>query len=509
MEMKARTLPLGVLGTALGVAGLVAYSLAPDKLWLVTVAEGLALVCLISFFIVHFQSLKNFSSRRSTRLGANSLLLSLLLVGILVIVNFLSARHSVRWDFSENQNFSLAPQTHRVLRNLTRDVKITVFTREKDPGYQSYKERLDSYRQASSRLTVEFVDPERQPKAAQSYGITRTDTAIFESGTQTIRVTNPSEAELTGALMRVARDEKKRILFLDGHGEHSLSDRERTGFSSAKELLTRQGYQVDSVSLLAQPSVPEGTAILALAGPRKPITSEELGRIRSYMDAGGRLLLMVDPDTQTDLSPLLARWGLGLGPGVLVDLQDRLAQGDLTALLVRTFTEHEITQDLTAAVLFPLARHITFDEQSGKDWDYVPLARTSPNSWAETDIKGRVVSLNEKEDIKGPLPMAAALTPKAPPVEGKARPGIVIIGNSTFATNGFVNFPGNSDFLLHATGWLADDRELLAIGPRDQALRPFIPNPIQERALLYVQVILLPALLCIAGLTVWRKRRRL
>jgi ABC-type uncharacterized transport system involved in gliding motility auxiliary subunit len=56
---------------------------------------------------------------------------------------------------------------------------------------------------------------------------------------------------------------------------------------------------------------------------------------------------------------------------------------------------------------------------------------------------------------------------------------------------------------------LADDRELLAIGPRDQALRPFIPNPIQERALLYVQVILLPALLCIAGLTVWRKRRRL
>jgi ABC-type uncharacterized transport system involved in gliding motility auxiliary subunit len=194
---------------------------------------------------------------------------------------------------------------------------------------------------------------------------------------------------------------------------------------------------------------------------------------------------------------------------VLVDLQDRLAQGDLTALLVRTFTEHEITQDLNAAVLFPLARHITFDEQAGKGWDYVPLARTSPSSWAETDLKGRVVSLSEKEDIKGPLAMAAALAPKEPPAEGKPRPAMVVIGNSTFATNSFVNFPGNSDFFIHATGWLAEDRELLAIGPRDQALRPFVPNPIQERTLLYVQVILLPTLLLIAGVMVWRKRRQL
>jgi ABC-type uncharacterized transport system involved in gliding motility auxiliary subunit len=507
--MNLQSLPLGVIGIALAIAGIVGYSLAPDKLWLISVAEALALLCLIVFFVVHFETFKAFSSRRSTKMGANSLLMVLLFIAILTIVNFLAARHSVRWDLSENQNFSLSPQTHRVLRSLPRNVKITVFTREKDPGYQSYKERLDSYRQASPKIAVEIIDPERQPKAAQTYGITRSDTAIFESGSQTIRVTNPSEAELTGALMRVSKDDKKLILFLEGHGELSLDNRERTGFSLAKEILTKQGYDVGTVSLLTQAEVPSNTAILALAGPRKPITNEELDRIHAYVQKGGHLLLMIDPDTQADVRPLLSRWGLGVGPGVLVDLQDRLAQGDLTALLVRTFTEHEITQDLNAAVLFPLARHITFDEQVGKDWDYVPLARTSPNSWAETDLKGRVVSLNEKEDIKGPLPMAAALASKTPPAEGKPRPAIVVIGNSTFATNAFVNFPGNTDFLLHTVGWLAEDRDLLAIGPRDQALRPFIPNPIQERALLYVQVIFLPALLLIAGIAVWRKRRRL
>ena len=507
--MNLKTIPLGVIGVVLAVAGAIGYSLVPEKLWIATLLEVSALLCLIIFVVVHFSGLKAFSARRSTRLGANSILMIFLFVAILAIVNFLAARHSIRWDLSENQNFSLAPQTHRVLRSLPREVTVTVFTREKDPGYQAYKERLDSYRQASSKISVEFVDPERQPKIAQQYGISRTDTAIFESAGQTVRVTAPSEVELTGALIRVSQDSKKRVLFLEGHGEPSLDDRERTGLFSAREILIKQGYEVGTLSLLKEAAVPDHTAILVVAGPRRPVITEEQERIHTYVEKGGHLLLLIDPDTQADLNPLLKQWGLGVGPGVLVDLQDRLAQGDLTSLLVRTFTEHEITQDLSAAVLFPLARHITFDEQAGSAWDYVPLARTSPNSWAETDLKGRVVNLNEKEDIKGPLPMAAALAPKVAPEEGKPRPAIVVIGNSTFATNAFVNFPGNSDFFLHTTGWLAEERNMMAITPKDSALRPFTPNPLEERTLLYLQVVLLPAAMFVSGIMVWRKRRRL
>jgi ABC-type uncharacterized transport system involved in gliding motility auxiliary subunit len=507
--MNLRTFPLGVIGMALAVAGAVGYSFAPENLWLVYSLEGSALLCLSIYVVAHFSGLKAFSARRSTRIGANSLLMILLFIGILAIVNFLAARHSIRWDLSENQNFSLAPQTYRVLRNIPREVTITVFTREKDPGYQAYKERLDSYRQASSKISVEFVDPERQPKIAQNYGITRTDTAVFESAGQSVRVNAPSEVELTGALIRVSQDGKKRVLFLEGHGEPSLDDRERTGLSAAREILFKQGYEVGVLSLLKEDAVPDRTAILVVAGPRRPVTAEEQERIHAYVEKGGHLLLLIDPDTQADLNPLLKRWGLGVGPGALVDLQDRLAQGDLTSLLVRTFTEHEITQDLSAAVLFPLARHITFDEQAGGAWDYVPLARTSPNSWAETDLKGRVVNLDEKEDIKGPLTMAAALAPKVTPEEGKPRPAVVVIGNSTFATNAFVNFPGNSDFFLHSAAWLAEERNILAIVPRDSALRPFTPNPVQERTLLYLQVILLPATMVLSGIMVWRRRRRL
>ncbi len=320
--MNLKSLPLGLLGVVLGLGGMIAYSLRPYWLWTITIAEGLALVCLMLFFVLHFETVKAFSSRRSTKMGLNSLLMIVLFSGILVIVNFLASRHSIRWDLSESQNFTLAPQTHRVLRTLPHDVRITVFTREKDPGYQAYKERLESYRQASTKLTVEFIDPEKQPKIAQNYGILRTDTAIFESNGQTIRVTSPSEVELTGALLRISKDAKKRIVFVEGHSELSVEDKDRNGLSLAKEALTRQGYEIGTMSLLKESSVPDNTSVLVLAGPRRSVMKDERDRIHAYVEKGGHLLVLADPDTQTDLEALLAHWGLGVAQGGLVVWQD-------------------------------------------------------------------------------------------------------------------------------------------------------------------------------------------
>ena len=515
MEMKRLTPVVGVIGALLGVAGLVAYSLAPERLWLVTLTEGLAVICFIVFFVGQLETLKTFSARRSTRLGLNTALMALLFAGILVIVNVLAARHSTRWDLSETQNFTLAPQTHRVLRSLNREVKITVFSQDRSAGFMTYRDLLDSYRHHSRYITIEHVDPDRSPGVARQYGVSRLDTAVLESGPRTTRVTAPSEAELTSALIRVSKDAKKRVLFLEGHGERSVSDQERGGFSLAKEAMTNQGYDVGTVVLLLETAVPEDTSVLVIAGPSRPITPEEKDRLSRYISGGGRLLLLLDPESQAELDDLMLQWGVKAGRGVLVDLQDRLALGDFTALMVRTFTEHEITHDFNFAVLFPVSRHLAFDEEYGKNWEFVPLARTSARSWAEMDLQGRVVRYDANVDVQGPLPLAAALTPKKDSKdqqdqeEAKQRAAIVIVGNSAFASNAYINFPGNTDFLLHALGWLAEERELISITPKEPAFRPFIPNPAQERTLLYVQVLLLPLLTFVWGMVIWRKRRRL
>lgn len=507
--MNRFTPTIGTVGFGLAVAGLVAYSLAPHKLWLVSLCEGLALIFLIWFFVLHFETVKAFSARRTTRMGANSILMVVLFASILVIVNFLAARHSTQWDFSETQRFTLSPQTLRVLRGLTRDVKITVFSQERSPSFSAYRDLLDSYRSHSDKIRVEYVDPERRPGLARQYGVTRMDTAVVESGGQTNRVTTASEAELTGALIRVSKDEKKRIVFLEGHGERSTTDEQMEGFSLVKAALEKQGYEVGTLTLLQENAVPAETSVLVLAGPRRPVTKEEQERIAKYVNGGGRLLAMIDPDSKADVDGLLAPWGIKTGKGVLVDFQDRLAQGGINFLLVRRFTEHEITQDLTSVVLFPDSRHLVLDNAGTGTWSVTPLAQTSPQSRAVMNAQGGTFKLDDTVDVKGPLPVAVASTPKQQAPEGQHQPAVVVIGNSAFASNAYINFPGNTDFLLHTIAWLTEERNLISITPKEPALRPFVPNPAQERTLFYVQVLLLPTVTLFWGLATWRRRKRL
>lgn len=501
---------IGTLGALLAIGGLILYSLAPSQLWLVTLCEALALLCLMGFFVYHFETVKTFSARRSTRLGLNSILMVILFIGILIIVNFLASRHSYRWDLSELQHFTLAPQSYDVVKGLEREVKVTIFTQGRSPAFQAYRDLLESYRQATTKLQVEYVDPEQRPGVARQYGITQLDTAVFESGGNTTRVTGPSEAELTSALIRVSKDQKKRIVFLEGHGERDFLKEEREGYSLVRDALINQGYEVDTLLLLQEARIPETTSVLVIAGPQQRITAAEQERIANYIQQGGRALFLIDPETSTGLNPLLEQWGVTLGNGTLIDLQDKLAQGDMTALLVRTFTEHEITHDFNTPVLFPVSRHLTLREGEDSTWNGVPLARTSPESWAEMELAGgKVVNKNLDVDIQGPLSMAVALTPKETPPEGQLRSSIVIVGNSAFASNTYLNFPGNTDFFLHTIAWLAEERNLMSITPKEPAFRPFIPNATQERIILYVQVLFLPAMTFLWGITVWRKRRHL
>ena len=128
-----------------------------------------------------------------------------------MIINFLAARHAPQWDLSETQNFTLTRQTYQVLRELKREVTIKVFAHERSPLFGAFRDLFNTYTNETPKLTVEFIDPEKQPEVARTYGISRIDTAVFESGTQKIYLNEASEKEITNALLRVTQDNKKAI----------------------------------------------------------------------------------------------------------------------------------------------------------------------------------------------------------------------------------------------------------------------------------------------------------
>ena len=509
MMSERATFLLGTLGGILAGAGAVLYLVAPERTGIIAGVEGLAAACLTVFLVAHYEMFREISARRSTRLGLNSLLMVVLFATILGIINFLALRHSVRWDFSETKRFTLAPQTARMLRELPREVKATVFAGDQGPARAAYRDLFDSYKAHTTKLTVEFVDPEKKPGAARQYGITRPDTAVLESGKQETRITSATEQELTNALIRVTKDDKKTLYFLTGHSEHLLEETDKVGYSFLKEALERQGYTTRSLSLYESKTIPPNASVIIMGGPQRAVSPEEQTLLADYVRKGGRLLLLLDPGSRAGLEGFLENWGLQADNRTVLDTQTIMG-GDLTMPVVNTYGTHEITQDLGQAfTMFPHARPVGFLDSKAKEWAFHPLAKSSARSWGRSGEVGQARDFDPRNDTPGPLTLAGLAVARTSPAENARQPAVLMVGDSDFASNAYLDFSGNTDFILHVMAWLAEEKDLISIAPKDVASGTFLLTAAQSNALFAVQVLGLPAFFLIAGFAMWRRRRRL
>jgi ABC-type uncharacterized transport system involved in gliding motility auxiliary subunit len=340
----------------------------------------------------------------------------------------------------------------------------------------------------------------------------------LESGRQETRITTASEQELTNALVRVTKDEKKHIYFLTGHAERLLEDTDKEGYSFLKEALERQGYTTRSLSLYESKKVPVDTSVLVMAGPQRPVSPEEQSLIAQYVNRGGRLIVLWDPGSRAGIEGLLAGWGLQSDNRTVLDTQTILG-GDLTLPVVNSYGPHEITQDMAKVfTMFPHARPLTFKDQKGTAWEYYPLAKSSPRSWGHPGEVEKGRDFDPAKDTPGPLVLAAIASTRPKPAEEDAaaetakdskRPAVLVVGDSDFASNAYLDFAGNSDFLLHAVAWLAEEKGQITIPPKDIGFGTFLLTAAQSNALFALQVVGLPGFLLATGFSVWRRRRRL
>lgn len=511
----------GWLGTALFIGGLILFEINPTLRLTVTGIEIAALLFLILFFVVHFETVKSFSTRRSTKFGFNSLLLIILFISIIGILNFLASRHRFRMDVSETSRFTLADQTFKVLAALDREIKITGFTQADTANAVQMKDLLESYVHESSMVTYTLIDPDKKPAIAKNYGITQYDTLVLESGLQETQVKNLSEQNLTNAIIRVSKDGKRHLLFLKDHGEHSLEKTDKNGYSSAREALQNQGYEVEELSLLSKGSVPEETLVLVIAGPQKPLLPEETRAISAYLEKGGKVLVMIDPLTQPELDGFLAEWGLQLGQGLVVDTLSRLFGGDFTIPIVNTYPNHEITEGFNLATFYPLVQMITFD-QTNPDFSFEPIAKTTPNSWSKMNLDNKELQFNPDEDIQGPL-IIAGIVEKSLSNSSEGGSGesqdleentadqstVVLFGDSDFAGNGTFFFSGNGDLFLNTINYLTKEEDLIAITPKEIRFSPLLLSRNQGQLIMYVSLFIVPITVVVTGLWIWRRRRLL
>ncbi|HKQ98490.1 MAG TPA: GldG family protein [Candidatus Polarisedimenticolia bacterium] len=517
------------LGALLTALGLILNTIVPERQNLTLTIAGFGAALLLSGIVLNWSAIVAAVRGRRLRAASASVGYTLTVLAVVVLVNFLSGRHHKRFDLTENQAFSLSEQTIKILEGLTRDVSITSFTRETDPGYQKQKDLLDEYSYRSRHLQVKFIDPDRNPGEVKRYNVTEIGTVILESGKTETRTTTSDEESLTNALIKVTSDRERVIYFVNGHGEHSVDDNGRDGLSLLKGVMEKQNYVVKPL-VLAQ-GVPADTSAVVIAGADKPYLESEVKMIGDYVAGGGRLLLLQDPGSDPGLGPLLAGFGAAVRHDVVIDKVSQLFGGDARMPMVAPDaydTSSPITKTFAYQTVYPLASSIDVKEPAPDGVTAVKLAHTSPLSWGETseqEVQSGSIQLDDGVDTRGPLTVAAAFERKAPASatpepapaanpesapkpEGRAS-RLVVFGDADFISNNYFNAGGNGDLALNSIAWLVEQGELISIRPKASNPSLAVMSPGQKLYYLWSIVVVAPLGIAAAGVAIWWRRKRL
>ncbi len=505
----------GVIGVILLIAGGGVAIWRPESVFLSSLIWVVALLHLAVFFVGHFETMKGFSARRSTRLGADSLLMAGLFITILGILNFIAYRHSTRWDLSSAETFTLSPQTVRILKGLKDDLRLLAFFPERSDGGIAVRDLLESYRFQSRKVTVEMIDPDKKPHLAKQYNVTQYETVVVVAANgRTVTAKAADEQEITAAMIRVSHDAQKTVYFVEGHGEHSIKDEERSGYAMIAASMTQQGLLVKTVTLLAEKRVPDDAAVVIIAGPQRPFTPEERAVLSDFLARGGQLFALVDPAVATDLAPLFAEWGVALSDDQVVDPTSGLG-GRVPIITPGSYPDHDITLKFDLATFYPLARSVA--PSGAPDFDFEPILKTGTNSWKTAQMTDEI-TLDPAQDERGPITIGAVTQKKSDvtkdgtepdPALGAQRARLVVIGDSDFATNNVVHSAGNGDLFQNVVRWLTDETDLIAIRPKEAKTTTLLISSQQAGALFMVSVLLLPIAILTSGWIVRRRRSRL
>jgi len=514
------------LGSLSAICGLFIYFVAPNKT--IPALSLLAIAILSSLFlgVSERTNLFRILKTRSAIHGTNSLILTLILLGILVFINLIAFRHKQQFDFTESAFYTLSPQSKKIIGSLPREVSLTAFFQIESSEKKLFQNRMQGILESSDKIKLSFVDPDKNPAITKQYGITTYGTVVLESGKKETKVRDPNEANLINGIIKVTNDEQKTIRFLEGHGEKRIDEFENQGYSTVKTALEKDGFKVKKSLLLQSGEIPSDTELLIIAGPEKPILPEEQQLLQTFLSEGGSVLLLLDPQSKSGLESFLEQWGIDTPDSFVIDPMSKLFGGDYAAPVVSQYVAHEITRDFALPTIFPLLRAVKTTQD--KNVDAMEFLLTGANSWGETNLnalKEGESQFDKNSDIKGPVSIAVISTreiqaekakkskvenQKDSPAESKSamKAQLTVIGDSDFASNQYFNFSGNGDLFLNIASFLAEEENLISIRPKERKNSPLSLRSDQGLFILMVGF-LTPSLVIFIGVRTWWRRRHL
>ena len=449
---------------------------------------------------------------RSVRLqlAAHHVAFVTLVVMLVTLLAYLAGEYRREWDVTRGGRNTLSAATLEVIKQLDGPLAITAYAMSRDAAgnnlQKAVAERLRPYLRAKANATLTIIDPREEPGKVAAAGI-RTPNALvveYRQRSEHLAVEDLNEQNFANLLMRLARGADSMVMWVDGHGERRLNGIANHDLGDFGRLLQQKGFRVAGLNLAVAQEVPRNTTVLLIATPQVDVLAAEAAKIVRYLETGGNLLWLIDTEPLRGLEPVAEKLGLVLTPGTVVDLALKPRSGAPVFAIgtAGNYGRHPVTQGLGLNTVFPHARQVMTQERA--EWRAIPLVEVAQRGWLEVGKLDAEVSFDQARDTPGPITVAQAFERDLTDRQQR----VVVVGSGHFLSNTYLGNGGNLDLGLSMMNWLAGTDHLVAVQPRPATDTTLELERGTLHAIAIALLLVLPAMLIVAGTVVWWRRRR-
>jgi ABC-type uncharacterized transport system involved in gliding motility auxiliary subunit len=445
----------------------------------------------------------NINQHIHQRIRIKNGVITLVILATLISLAWLSRLYTAEVDLTANNSNTLSVASQKILASLPEPIIITAYIKEKSLQRQ-LSQLLNKYSRFKDDIAFSFINPATVPEKIRELNIGPQGAIVVEYLGRTEKLTYLDESSLSNALLQLAHSKERWITFLTGHGERSPAGSANFDLGLFGNDLERHKIKVETINLANFSTIPDNSSLLILASPSVALLTGELNIITDYINNGGNLLLLTDPDNQ-HLSTIEQQIGLTKLPGTIVDSSSSLyGVDDPSFVLVSEYTHHPITINFNSITVFPKTAAFKADDEG--EFKVEALLTSVPKSWTETaEIAGNIRFDVDSEEQQGPLTIAYAITRD---YANKNQQRIVAIGDADFLSNAYLGNVGNAELGFRIINWLTHDDQFIEIPPKT-ALGSSLELTKTSIAIIgFGFLLVLPLFLMIMGFVIWRRRKR-
>jgi len=368
--------------------------------------------------------------------GSNSLALLVILIGALVIVNYLSAKVFGRFDLTQGKLYTISDSTKQILAGLDDVLAIKAYFSKDLPAPLNFQTReiadlLQEYQvYGKGNVKVEVEDPSGQPeleeelrtrgiyklpfqvRGASEFGIREGYLAMLVQYRDQSQVfanaldVHDLEYTMTTTISKLSSEQATKVGFFTGQGNEEAAQQ----LQGLRKLIETE-YELEAVDLASSGFVPEGIAVLLVWNPNR-VSEREKYELDQFLMRGGKIIFLLDgvnivPEywiafpKDDNLDDLLKSYGVKRNHDLVMDvLNERVAMRQGAWSIIQEYplwvkvniptlrqlglaADHPIINLLDSVVL-PWTSSLEYEGETSENHQPVALLKTSPKSWAQT-----------------------------------------------------------------------------------------------------------------------------